>query len=75
MCSEEEERLGTVILFKHQPAGFFVLHGWNVVKVYSTNEKAKLLRAYFINPAYQGRGIAKQSLEYLSEFINVPFPR
>lgn len=61
------EKNGTV-------TGFFVLHDWEGIKSYSTNKHALLLRAYSIDSKYQGKGIAKQSLKVLPDFVKGNFP-
>jgi len=73
-CNNDKERYPIVILYKDIPAGFFVLHGWDGVKAYSDNRHAILLRAYSINHIYQGKGIAKKSLQLLPSFVNQHFP-
>lgn len=55
-------------------SGFFILHDWEGVKSYSTNKHALLLRAYSIDLKYQGKGIAKQSLKLLTDFVKGNFP-
>ncbi|WP_341357951.1 GNAT family N-acetyltransferase [Rossellomorea sp. y25] len=72
-CNEETERYPIVILYKGEPAGFFVLHGWDGVKAYWDNQDAILIRAYSINPKFQGKGIASESLKALDPFINQHF--
>ncbi|CAM3722725.1 GNAT family N-acetyltransferase [Mesobacillus thioparans] len=73
-CEEETERHPVVILYDEQPAGFFVLHGWDGVKAYSENQNAMLLRAYSINLPYQGKGIASGSIRLLKQFAKEHFP-
>ena len=73
-CKVETDRHPVVILYENRPAGFFVLHGWEGVKLYSDNKDAILLRAYSINPDYQGKGIAKASLMLLPAFVKQHFP-
>ncbi|UFT99060.1 GNAT family N-acetyltransferase [Radiobacillus kanasensis] len=70
----ENEYYSIVILYNDVPAGFFVLQGWDGVQTYSDNREALLIRAYSINPTYQGKGIAKKSLELLPTFIKAHFP-
>jgi RimJ/RimL family protein N-acetyltransferase len=74
-CESEPDRHPIVILYGCQPAGFFVLHGWEGVKAYSKNKDAILLRAYSINAEYQGRGIGSQSIKLLSRFVKKHFPK
>ncbi|MFY4775770.1 GNAT family N-acetyltransferase [Metabacillus sp. RGM 3146] len=73
-CSTESDRYPVVILHNGTLAGFFVLHGWEGVKEFSTNEKAILLRSYSVNEAFQGKGIANQSMQLLPSFITKHFP-
>ena len=73
-CEQDSERYPVVILFQGQPVGFFVLHGWNGVKVYSENKDAILLRAYSVNQTLQGKGIGKKSIAIVPRFIKEYFP-
>ncbi|WP_251009422.1 MULTISPECIES: GNAT family N-acetyltransferase [unclassified Bacillus (in: firmicutes)] len=73
-CDSEPDRHPMIILYGRQPAGFFVLHGWEGVKAYSENKEAILLRAYSINAEYQGKGIASQSITLLGPFVKKHFP-
>lgn len=73
-CEVEPDRHPIVILYGNQPAGFFVLHGWEGVKDFSNNNEAILLRAYSINAEFQGKGIASQSINLLSPFVKKHFP-
>lgn len=73
-CEQDNTRHPIVILYNGQPAGFFILHGWEGVKAYSDNENALLLRGYSINAVFQGKGIATQSLLCLDTFVKRNFP-
>jgi len=73
-CEQDNDRHPIVILYNDIPAGFFVLHGWDGVKEYSINKDAILLRAYSINHSFQGKGIAKKSLQLLPLFVKDNFP-
>ncbi len=73
-CEEDDTRYPVVILYRGEPAGFFVLHGWEGVKVYSDNKAAILIRGYSVNNDYQGKGIAKESLLILDSFVRNHFP-
>ncbi|WP_100488312.1 GNAT family N-acetyltransferase [Sporolactobacillus pectinivorans] len=73
-CKKDSERCPIIILYRGEPAGFLVLHGWEGVKDYSENRAALLLRAYSIDGAYQGKGIATQSLLLLDSFVKKNFP-
>ncbi|WP_251550702.1 GNAT family N-acetyltransferase [Neobacillus muris] len=73
-CDEDDERFPVMILSDHSLAGFFVLHESGGVKDYYNNKKALLLRAYSVNPSFQGKGIAQQSLKMLPAFVRTQFP-
>lgn len=73
-CEIDTTRYPVVILANGEPAGFFVLHGWEGVKVYSDNRNAILLRAYSVNAKSQGKGIAKKSIFILDSFVKSNFP-
>jgi RimJ/RimL family protein N-acetyltransferase len=72
-CETEPDRHPVLILYGDHPAGFFVLHGWEGVKEYSDNEHGILLRAYSVNSAFQGNGIATDSMRLLPLFIKENF--
>lgn len=72
-CESEPDRHPIVILYGNQPAGFFVLHGWEGVKAFSKNKEAILVRAFSINSEYQGKGIASESVRLLSSFVKEHF--
>jgi RimJ/RimL family protein N-acetyltransferase len=73
-CKLEVERHSILILSNNDVAGFFVLHGWDGVSQYSDNKNAILLRAYSVDTNFQGKGIAKQSLNLLPSFVKANFP-
>ncbi|MEQ6378594.1 GNAT family N-acetyltransferase [Bacillaceae bacterium S4-13-56] len=73
-CENDNTRYPIVILFNGEPAGFFVLQGWEGVKVYSSNKDAILIRGYSVNTTFQGKGIAKKSLLLLNSFVKKYFP-
>lgn len=68
-CEKEEGRDPILILSNGEPAGFFVLHGWEGVKEFYGNKQALLLRAYSVDSSFQGKGVAKQSLKMLPTFV------
>jgi RimJ/RimL family protein N-acetyltransferase len=74
-CETEPDRHPVLILYGDHPAGFFVLHGWEGVKEFSDNETAVLLRAYSVNSAFQGKGIATESMRLLPLFVKKYFPQ
>lgn len=73
-CEEDKTRYPIVILYNREPAGFFVLQGWEGVKAYSDNKEAILIRSFSVNNTFQGKGIAKKSLIILDSFLKKHFP-
>jgi RimJ/RimL family protein N-acetyltransferase len=73
-CERNRERHPVVIFYGNELAGFFVLHGWDGVKEFSDNKDAILLRAYSVNAAFQGKGIANNSMSLLPSFVRAHFP-
>lgn len=74
LCGVEENRHPVMILQKSRLAGFFVLQGWEGAKLYCDNQNSLLLRAYSVDADYQGKGIARRSLELLPAFAEEHFP-
>ncbi|WP_027963990.1 GNAT family N-acetyltransferase [Halalkalibacillus halophilus] len=70
----EEGQHRIVILNNSKPVGFFLLHATARVKDYSDNPKAMLLTSLSINQAAQGKGVAKQAMTQLREFVKREFP-
>ncbi|RDI45590.1 GNAT family N-acetyltransferase [Falsibacillus pallidus] len=73
-CEKDVERHPIVILYKGEPAGFFVLHEGDGPKTYTDDPHALLLRAYSISTSFQGKGIAKESMKRLPGFVQKHFP-
>lgn len=73
-CEVDPGRHPVVILYGNKLAGFFVLHGRDGTKAYSDNQNAILLRAYSVNTAFQGKGVAKCSMGLLPSFVKKNFP-
>lgn len=63
-----------VIYAGDEVAGFFELDESEDRKLYSNNPKAMLLRAFSVNPKFQGRGIATGSIYALPNFIKKEYP-
>lgn len=57
------------ILYEREPVGFFVLDRTKDHLLVTGNPNSILLRGLSLNPAYQGRGIAKQALISLDHFV------
>ncbi len=62
------------IVFDEQPVGFFSLDFSNDRLIYTSNIDAVLLRSFSVNPAFQGKGIAKTALLQLPAFVKQHFP-
>jgi RimJ/RimL family protein N-acetyltransferase len=73
-CEKDKTRNPIVILYNGEPAGFFVLHGWEGVMAYSDNKDAILIRGYSVHSTFQGKGIARESLLVLESFVKKHFP-
>jgi len=63
-----------VILNNMEPVGFFILHLTDRVKGYSDNPNAILLTSLSIDQVKQGKGLAKNAMLLLSEFVLNEFP-
>ncbi|WP_086330290.1 GNAT family N-acetyltransferase [Candidatus Enterococcus mansonii] len=58
-----------------QLTNFFVLDQKKDVALYTTNERALLLRTFSTDQRYQGQGHAKEALRLLPDFIQLHFPK
>ncbi|MDO4643258.1 MAG: GNAT family N-acetyltransferase [Cardiobacteriaceae bacterium] len=69
-------QLPVTILADDVPIGFFILDSGTDKQPYTDNPHALLLRSMSMNPAWQGRGLAKQALApiKLSALIASRFP-
>lgn len=63
-----------VILDGEQVAGFFVLDTGDDKLNYTDMKESILLRGYSVHPSFQGRGIAKSSMQLLPQFVMEHFP-
>ena len=68
-----EERFHYCILQNDAAVGFFTLDFSADRFDYSTNPNAVLLRSFSMNPAFQGKGIAKIALLQLPELVKKQF--
>ena len=62
------------ILQNEEIVGFFVLDTSDDKKELSENEQAILLRSLSINPLFQGKGIAKEAMFLVPDFVKKYFP-
>ncbi|MEI4770140.1 GNAT family N-acetyltransferase [Psychrobacillus sp. FJAT-51614] len=63
-----------VIKEDEKVAGFFVLDTGDDKFNYTDRQASILLRGYSVHPSFQGRGIAKISMNLLTEFVKEHFP-
>ncbi|HCA07112.1 GNAT family N-acetyltransferase [Chryseobacterium sp.] len=57
-----------------EPAGFFVLDFGDDKFELTDNTQSALLRSLSINPVLQGRGIGKEAMQIVDEFVKKTFP-
>jgi GNAT superfamily N-acetyltransferase len=62
------------VLFQSQAIGFFVLDDSNEKFTYTTEMNSLLLRSLSLHPAYQGKGLGKEIMGVLDEFVQLHFP-
>ncbi|MEK5448262.1 GNAT family N-acetyltransferase [Paenibacillus sp. FSL R7-0331] len=64
------DKLAVVIAEAELAAGFFILHtGGRIAEFYSNYSEAVLVRAFLVDSACQGRGIAKAAMALLPAFV------
>ena len=62
------------ILKNNQIVGFFVLDSSDDKKELTENSQSILLRSLSLNPEFQGKGIAKEAMILVPDFIKSHFP-
>ena len=67
-------RTPVVIMSGNEPAGMFVLQTGPRVQEYTARTNAILLMAYMIDYFRQGKGVAKESLYKLPDYVRENFP-
>jgi RimJ/RimL family protein N-acetyltransferase len=65
----DPERMPVAILADRAPVGFFVLHRGPAAGVLAPERRDVLLRAFLVDAASQGRGIATRALAALPDFV------
>lgn len=73
-CEADDKRRPVVILYRSDPAGFMILHGWPGAEPFCQNRNALLLRAFSVDARYQHKGIATEALMRLDTFLPLHFP-
>lgn len=64
-----------VILNGGAPVGFFLLQSTDRVKEFTDNSRALLLTALSIDNSQQGKGLAKEAMVLMKQFVNQEFPK
>ncbi len=62
------------IFYNNQAVGFFVLDFGQDKFELTDNKNSTLLRSLSMNPEYQGKGIGKAAMIFLSDFLKTEFP-
>lgn len=70
---EDKHKTPVTILFEEVPVGFFVLDVGSDKYRLTENPNSILIRSLSINPLYQGRGIGKEAMRLVSEFVENHF--
>ncbi|GGE40478.1 N-acetyltransferase [Pullulanibacillus camelliae] len=73
-CEQDRKRMPITITVAEKSVGFFVLHHGSPIHEYTSSTSAFLLRAFSVDPNFQGRGYAKQAMLALPVFIRQHFP-
>lgn len=66
---EDKDKTIIVIVFDNQVVGFFVLDRGKVTHNLTDNPKAVTIRCLSVNPDYQGKGIGKQAMQSIPQFL------
>lgn len=62
------------ILYNEIPVGFFILDDSQEKIIFTQDENAVLFRSLSLNPNYQGKGIGKQALILMDDYVRNQFP-
>lgn len=62
------------ILYDEIPVGFFILDDSQEKIIFTEDENAVLLRSLSLNPNYQGKGIGKDALILIDDYVRNQFP-
>ncbi|SMC53069.1 Acetyltransferase (GNAT) family protein [Moheibacter sediminis] len=62
------------ILHDEIPVGFFILDDSDEKTIFTADENAVLLRSLSLNPKYQGKGIGKDTMILMDDFVRNQFP-
>lgn len=70
----DPEKFPVTILFNDLPVGYFVLDFGKDKLTLTENENSILIRSVSLNPQFQGKGIAKEAFNKITQFANENFP-
>ncbi|KFF20095.1 GNAT family N-acetyltransferase [Chryseobacterium sp. JM1] len=70
----DSKSFSVTVFEDNEPAGFFVLDFGEDKFELTDNTQSALLRSLSINPALQGRGIGKEAMQIVDEFVKKTFP-
>lgn len=74
LAKDDVERHPTLVFEDGECVGYFTLHEGKGVEPYSENEQAIFFRSFSIDVKYRGRGVGKQVIEMLPQYIKKSFP-
>lgn len=63
------------ILYDEIPVGFFILDDSEEKLIFTADENAVLLRSLSLNPNYQGKGVGKQTMILIDDYVRNQFPK
>lgn len=62
------------ILYDEIPVGFFILDDSEEKIIFTEDQNAVLLRSLSLNPKYQGKGIGKEVMILIDDYVRNKFP-
>lgn len=62
------------ILYNEIPVGFFILDDSQEKIIFTQDDDAILLRSLSLNPKYQGKGIGRQAMILIDDYVRNQFP-
>lgn len=71
----DPDKFPITIVFNNFPVGYFVLDFGKDKLSFTHNEFSILIRSVSLNPLYQGKKIAKEAFNKISEFVKENFPK
>lgn len=71
---QDADKTLVVIVYDGEPVGFFVLDCGEISHSLSDNPRSVAIRSLSINPSYQGKGIGKQAMRSVPQFLQQHAP-